>query len=65
MAISLFALAPWLWLSGTDFGIPHFTTDLILYASFGIVTALPMAFLRPIVKKWEQKGSVRSPLFTK
>ncbi len=65
MPISLFALAPWLWLAGTDFGIPHFTTDLILYASFGIVTALPMAFLRPTIKKWEQKGSVRSSLFTK
>ena len=61
----LFASAfPWLWLAGTDFGIPHFTTDLILYVSFGIVTALPMAFLRPTIKKWEQAG-VKSSLFTK
>ncbi len=64
MPFSLFALAPWLWLADTDFGIPHFTTDLILVVSFAVVTALPMSFLRPIVKKWEQAG-VKSSLFTK
>ena len=68
MPISLFALAnsafPWLWLSNTEFGISHFITDLILVISFAVVTALPMSFLRPIVKKWEQAG-VKSSLFTK
>jgi len=65
MPISLFASAfPWLWLSGTDFGINHFTTDLILVVSFAVLTALPMSFLRPTIKKWEQAG-VMSSLFKK
>ena len=65
MPISLFASAfPWLWLSHTDFGINHFTTDLILVVSFAVVTALPMYFLRPTIQKWEQ-GGVKSSLFTK
>ena len=55
---------PWLWLAGTDFGINHFTTDLVLVVSFAFLTALPMSFLRPIVKKWEQAG-VKSSIFTK
>mgnify|MGYP001228617374 CR=1 FL=1 len=55
---------PWLWLAGTDFGINHFTTDLILVISFAVLTALPMSFLRPIIKKWEQSG-VKSTLFIK
>tara|TARA_Y100000766_G_C18884215_1_gene594970 strand:- start:1290 stop:1481 length:192 start_codon:yes stop_codon:yes gene_type:complete len=55
---------PWLWLAGTDLGINHFTTDLILVVSFALVTALPMSFLRPIIKKWEKSG-VKSSLFTK
>ena len=65
MVINLLASSfPWLWLAGTDFGINHFTTDLILVVSFAIVTALPMAFIRPTIKKWEQAG-VKSSLFTK
>tara|TARA_B100001029_G_scaffold172516_1_gene170351 strand:+ start:760 stop:966 length:207 start_codon:yes stop_codon:yes gene_type:complete len=65
MLIILFASAfPWLWLAGTDFGINHFITDLILFVSFAVLTALPMSFLRPIIKKWEQAG-VKSSLFTK
>ena len=55
---------PWLWLGGNDLGINHFTTGLILVVSFAFVTALPMSFLRPIIKKWEQSG-VKSSLFTK
>tara|TARA_Y100001968_G_scaffold196446_1_gene180220 strand:- start:216 stop:413 length:198 start_codon:yes stop_codon:yes gene_type:complete len=55
---------PWLWLAGTDFGINHFTTDFILVVSFAILTALPMSFLRPVIKKWEQAG-VMSSLFRK
>ena len=55
---------PWLWLAGTDFGINHFTTDLILVVSFAVLTALPMSFLRPTIKKWEQAG-VKSSLFKK
>tara|TARA_B100001029_G_C14885659_1_gene352494 strand:+ start:187 stop:384 length:198 start_codon:yes stop_codon:yes gene_type:complete len=65
MPITLYASAfPWLWLAGTDFGINHFTTDLILVLSFAVLTALPMYFLRPTIKKWEQAG-VKSSLFTK
>ena len=65
MPINLFASPfPWLWLAGTDFGINHFTTDLLLVTSFAVLTALPMSFLRPIIKKWEQAG-VKSSLFTK
>ncbi len=65
MPTNLFASAfPWLWLAGTDFGINHFTTDLILVVSFAVLTALPMSFLRPTIKKWEQSG-VKSSLFTK
>ena len=55
---------PWLWLAGTDLGINHFTTDLILVVSFSIVTALPMSFLRPTIKRWEQAG-VKSSIFKK
>tara|TARA_Y100001968_G_C19360133_1_gene719305 strand:- start:520 stop:717 length:198 start_codon:yes stop_codon:yes gene_type:complete len=55
---------PWLWLAGTDFGINHFTTDLILVVSFAVLTALPMSFLRPTIKNWEQEG-VKSSLFKK
>tara|TARA_Y100001968_G_C18934460_1_gene515779 strand:- start:67 stop:264 length:198 start_codon:yes stop_codon:yes gene_type:complete len=63
MLTILFASAfPWLWLAGTDFGINHFTTDLILVVSFAVLTALPMSLLRPTIKKWEQAG-VRSSLF--
>ena len=66
MPISLFALAhsafPWLWLAQTDFGIAHFITDLILVVSFAVVTALPMSFIRPTIKKWEQAG-VKSSIF--
>tara|TARA_B100001250_G_scaffold411751_1_gene441142 strand:- start:4416 stop:4613 length:198 start_codon:yes stop_codon:yes gene_type:complete len=65
MPINLFASAfPWLWLAGTDFGINHFTTDLVLFVSFGVLTALPMSFLRPTIKKWEQAG-VKSSLLKK
>jgi len=65
MPITLFASAfPWLWLAGADFGINHFTTDLILVVSFAVLTALPMSFLRPTIKKWEQAG-VKSSLFKK
>ena len=65
MPITLIASAfPWLWLAGADFGINHFTTDLILVTSFAIVTALPMSFIRPTIKQWEQAG-VKSSLFKK
>ena len=65
MLITSFASAfPWLWLAGADFGISHFTTDLILVVSFSVLTALPMSFLRPTIKKWEQAG-VKSSLFKK
>ena len=65
MLPNLFTTAfPWLWLAGSDLGISHFITDLILFVSFAILTALPMYFLRPIIKKWEQAG-VKSSLFTK
>tara|TARA_Y100001968_G_scaffold327318_1_gene372094 strand:- start:15319 stop:15501 length:183 start_codon:yes stop_codon:yes gene_type:complete len=57
MPISLFALAH------SEFGIGHFTTDLILVVSFAVVTALPMALLRPYIKKMEQSG-VKSSVFT-
>ena len=57
MSISLFALAH------SEFGIGHFTTDLILVVSFAVVTALPMYFLRPHIKKMEQSG-VKSSVFT-
>ena len=65
MLINLFGSAfPWLWLSGTDLRINHFTTDLILVVSFAVLIALPLSFLRPTIKKWEQAG-VKSSLFTK
>ena len=65
MLTTLFVSAfPWLWLAGTDLGINHFTTDLILVVSFAVLTALPMSFRRPINKKWEPAG-VKSSLFTK
>ena len=57
MAISLFAL------SHSEFGVSHFTTDLILVVSFAVVTALPMSLLRPHIKKMEQSG-VKSSIFT-
>tara|TARA_Y100001968_G_C19399078_1_gene739996 strand:+ start:531 stop:728 length:198 start_codon:yes stop_codon:yes gene_type:complete len=53
---------PWLWLAGTDLGINHFITDLVLVVSFAIVTALPMSLIRPTIKNWEQAG-VKSSLF--
>tara|TARA_Y100001968_G_scaffold76055_1_gene67528 strand:- start:386 stop:550 length:165 start_codon:yes stop_codon:yes gene_type:complete len=53
------ALAFW-----TNFGINHFTTDLILVLSFAILTALLMSFLRPTTKKWGHVG-MRSSLFLK
>ena len=56
LAILFSSAFPWLWLSGTDFGINHFITDLILVVSFAVLTALPMSFLRPVIKKWEQAG---------
>tara|TARA_Y100001968_G_scaffold183133_1_gene167789 strand:- start:51726 stop:51908 length:183 start_codon:yes stop_codon:yes gene_type:complete len=56
MLISLFALAH------SEFGIGHFTTDFILVVAFAFVTALPMSFLRPKIKEWEQAG-VMSPVF--
>ena len=63
MQTGLFSTAfPWLWLAGTDFGVNHFTTDLILVVSFAVLTALPMSFIRPTIKKWEQAG-VKSSLF--
>ncbi len=65
MVSNLFASAfPWLWLAGTDLGINHFTTDLVLVVSFAILTALPMSFIRPTIKRWEQAG-VKSALFKK
>ena len=65
MLTNLFSSAfPWLWLAGTDLGINHFTTDLILVVSFAILTALPMSFLSPTLKKCE-KDEVKSSLFTK
>ena len=65
MQIALFSSAfPWLWLAGTDFGINHFITDLILVVSFAVLTALPMSFIRPVIKEWEQAG-VKSSLFRK
>ena len=64
MLTTLFTSAfPWLWLAGTDLGINHFNTDLILVVSFAFVTALPMSFLRPVIKKWEQAG-VKSSIFS-
>ena len=64
LTIEFASAFPWLWLAGTDFGINHFITDLIFVVSFAVLTALPMSFLRPTIKKWEQAG-VLSPLFKK
>tara|TARA_B100000700_G_C14995281_1_gene833472 strand:+ start:764 stop:928 length:165 start_codon:yes stop_codon:yes gene_type:complete len=52
MTFPLFALAH------SDFGIGHFTTDLILVLSFAVVTALPMSLLRPHIKEKDVKSSV-------
>ena len=43
----------------SELGIGHFTTDLILVLSFAVVTALPMALLRPMI----QEKNVKSNLF--
>ena len=53
MSILNFALAH------SEFGISHFTTDLILVLSFAIVTALPMSLLRPQI----QEKNVKSTIF--
>ncbi len=45
-------------LSHSEFGISHFTTDLILLLSFAIVTALPMSLLRPQIQEDKVKSSV-------
>ncbi len=54
MLLSFFALAH------SEFGISHFTTDLILVLSFAVVTALPMSLLRPHI----QEKNVKSSIFT-
>ncbi len=53
--MSLFNFA----LTHSEFGISHFTTDLILVLSFAIITALPMSLLRPQI----QEEKVKSNLF--
>ena len=52
MSLQNFALAH------SEFGISHFTTDLILVLSFAIVTALPMSLLRPQIQEKNVKSSV-------
>ena len=47
-------------LAHSEFGISHFTTDLILVLSFSIVTALPMSLLRPHIQEKNVKSSVFS-----
>jgi len=47
-------------LAHSEFGISHFTTDLILVLSFAIVTALPMSLLRPHIRE----DNVKSSLFS-
>ena len=47
-------------LSHSELGISHFTTDLILVLSFAVVTALPMALLRPQI----QEKNVKSRIFS-
>ena len=46
-------------LAHSEFGISHFTTDLILALSFAVVTSLPMSLLRPQI----QEKDVMSNLF--
>ena len=48
-------------LAHSEFGISHFTTDLILVLSFAVVTALPMSLLRPQI----QEDQVKSNIFNK
>ncbi len=54
MPFSTFALAH------SELGISHFTGDLILVLTFAIVTALPMALLRPHIQEKNVKSSVFS-----
>ena len=44
-------------LAHTEFGVSHFTTDLILVLSFAVVTALPMSLLRPQIQEKDVKSS--------
>ncbi len=44
-------------LAHAEFGISHFTTDLILVLSFAVVTALPMSLLRPHIQERNVKSS--------
>ena len=52
MSVLNFALAH------SELGISHFTTDLILVLSFAVVTALPMALLRPQIQEKNVKSSI-------
>ena len=52
MNFELFALAH------SEFGVGHFTTDLILVLSFAVVTALPMSLLRPLIQEKKVKSSI-------
>ena len=45
-------------LAHSELGISHFTTDLILVLSFAIVTALPMALLRPQIQERNVKSNI-------
>ena len=45
-------------LAHSEFGVSHFTTDLILVLSFAIVTALPMSLLRPQIQEDKVKSNV-------
>ncbi len=45
-------------LAHSEFGISHFTTDLILVLSFAVVTALPMSLLRPKIQEDNVKSSI-------
>ncbi len=45
-------------LAHSEFGISHFTTDLILVLSFAVVTALPMSLLRPQIKEKDVKSTI-------
>ncbi len=44
-------------LAHSEFGLSHFTTDLILVLSFAVVTALPMSLLRPHIQEKNVKSS--------
>ena len=44
-------------LAHSEFGISHFTTDLILVLSFAVITALPMSLLRPLIQEKNVKSS--------